>query len=502
MTTQSARTSRRAPRWLSPERLSAGAFFVMLTLLEALPIQAALLISAAISGDLATAFGPFWLIVATLLAFALARGILGARNPIWLTLAVLPIGALAIFLFMGLSPTAYGNVPGGLFSTNWLIQLGRDANNDTSRFNGLFAIAPFVVYLGWRGLTLGAPPPRIEPTLRRYTISLAVVVLACIGGIAAPGGVQAPLQSALMTLLAVDVFTGLGAAALARRGGGRESLETSDAESARWLLTALGAAALVIVVAFALSLSINLRLAHPLIAALGALGSLLNVAISWLTSTIAYLLWIAFVKTIGPWLFQNSAFYVTPPHSVSGPPEKPAHAILAPPPQGLVTAAEVIAIVLLVALILGAIYLAVRAALRLIRPPEDPEVEEERETLDAGGLLRRQLADVLAGLRRRPAPATDSLAPGSARWLYRETLRAGAAVGVSRRPGETADEYSQRLEQIARERSESGGGLELEALTRAYDEARYGERETAPSTEAVTEARAATSALAKLRGSR
>lgn len=474
----------------------------MLTLLEVLPIQAALLVYAAASGDLATAFGPFWLIVATLLAFALARWLLGGHNPFWLLLAVLPIGALAIALFIGLSPTAYGNAPGGLFSTNWLIQLARDANYDTTRFNSLFAIAPFVVYLGWRGLALGASPPRIEPTLRRYTISLAVVVLACIGGIAAPAAEQASLQSALLTLLAVDVFAGLAAAALARRGGGRESVETSDSETARWLLTALGAAALVIVVAFALSLSINLRMAHPLIVALGALGSLLNVAISWLTSTIAYLLWIAFVKTIGPWLFQNSAFYVTPPHSVSAPPEHPTHAVLAPPPQGLVTAAEVIAIALLLALIVGALYLAVRAALRLIRPPEDPDVEEERETLDAGGLLRRQLADLLEGLRRRPASTTDSLSPGSARWLYRETLRAGAAVGVSRRPGETADEYSQRLEQIARERSENGEGLELEALTRAYDEARYGERDVAPSTEAVTEASAATSALAKLRGSR
>ncbi len=474
----------------------------MLTLLESLPIQAALLVYAAASGNLSLVFGPFWLIVAALLAFALARGILGGRNPVWLLLAVLPIGALAIVLFIGLSPTAYGNIPGGLFSTNWLIQLGRDANYDTSSFNDLFAIAPFVVYLGWRGMALGAPPPRIEPTLRRYTISLAVVVLACIGAIAAPEVIQAPLQSMLLTLLAVDVFAGLAAAALARRGGGRESLETSDAETARWLLTALGAAALVVAVAFALSLSVNLRLARPLIVALGALGSLLNVALSWLTSAIAYLLWIVFVKTIGAWLFQNSAFYITPPHSVSGPPEHPTHAVLAPPPQGLVTAAEVIAIALLVALILGALYLAVRAALRLIRPPEDPEVEEERETLDANGLLRRQLADLLAGLRRRPTPATDSLSPGSVRWLYRETLRAGAAVGVARRPGETADEYSQRLAQIARERSESGGKLELEALTRAYDEARYGERETAPSPEAVTEASAATSALAKLRGSR
>ncbi|HEX8733150.1 MAG TPA: DUF4129 domain-containing protein [Ktedonobacterales bacterium] len=500
-TTQAALPSRQTPRWRSPERLSDVAFIGLLTLLEVLPIQAAALVVAGSTGFLDQEFGPFWLIVAVLLVFALARWRIGGSHPVWVTLAFLPIGALAIALFVRLSPTAYGAAPGGILSTAWLNQLSVDAAYNTQRFNGLFSIIPLVVYLGWRGIALGGSLPRIETALRRYMLSLAVVILACVGGLTAPEAIQAPLQSALLALVALDVFAGLAAAALARRGGGREWAErVSGAETARWLLTALGAAALVVGVAFALGLAVNLRLARPLIAALGVLGGWLNVGITWLTGAIAYLLWVLFINTLGSWLFHNEAFYVTPPHSVTGPVEHPHKSVLAPPPHWLVMAAEVVAIALVVALGLGALFLAVRLALRVVRPPEDPELDEERETLDAGGLLRRQIADLLSGWRRRPAREDDPLAPGGVRWLYREMLRAGAAVGLARRAGETADEYSKRLAVVARE--QGAEGLDLVALTRAYDDARYGERDTAAPPDAVAEAHTAASALARLRGSR
>ncbi|MDE3229777.1 MAG: DUF4129 domain-containing protein [Chloroflexota bacterium] len=500
-TTQAALMSRRTPRWRSPERLSDVAFIGLLTLLEVLPIQAAALVMAGSTGFLDQQFGPFWLIVATLLAFALARWRIGGSHPVWVTSTYLPIGALAIVCFIRLSPTAYGSAPGGILSTAWLDQLGVDAAYSTQRFNGLFAIIPLVIYLGWRGIALGGPLPRIETALRRYMLSLAVVILACIGGLSAPQATQTPLQSALLLVVALDVFAGLAAAALARRGGGREWAEQgSGAETARWLLTALGAAAVVVGAAFALGLAVNLRLARPLIAALGVIGGWLNVGITWLTGAIAYVLWVLFANTLGAWLFHNEAFYVTPPRSLSGPVQRPHKSVLVPPPHWLVMAAEVVAIALVVALVLGALFLAVRLALRVVRPPEDPELDEEREALDAGGLLRRQIADMLGGWRRRPASEPDPLAPGGVRWLYRETLRAGAAVGLARRPGETADEYSKRLAVIAHEQGEDGLGLT--ALTRAYDDARYGERDAAAGPDAVAEAQSAASALARLRGSR
>ena len=164
-----------------------------------------------------------------------------------------------------------------------------------------------MIYLGWRGLTLGAPPPRIETTLRRFTISLAVVVMACIGALVVPAALQATLQGALLTLLALDVFAGLAAAALSRRGGGREAAEAdAGAETMRWLLTAFGAAALVIAVAFIIGLAFNFGLLTALLGGLGPVGEALNIAADWLVHAIAYLLWIAFVRTLGALFLQRT----------------------------------------------------------------------------------------------------------------------------------------------------------------------------------------------------
>lgn len=474
-------------------------------MLEVAPIQAPLSVFAVTqTGSLAATFGPLWLIVAVLLLFAVARWWVGRLGPVALTLAALLLGLTAIGLFARLSPTAYGDLPGGLLSPRVLDQLQLDAAYDTTRFNNLFSIVPFTIYLGWRGLALGGPLPRIGVTLRRYTVSLAVVMLACVGALAAPNAQQPALQSVLLTLLALDVFSGLAAAALARRGGGREQQEgTTTAETMRWLLTAFGAAALVVIVAFVLGLALNLRLAHALFVALSPVGAAINAALQWLTSTIAYLLWILFVKTIGALFFQHSAFYVTQPHPIAPPTQQPTRQILAPPPHELVVAAGVIAALLVVCAILIAIYIAIRSALRVIRPTTDPDMDEEREALDARGMLRRQARDFLAALRRRGSDEADPLPAGSARWLYREALRAGATAGVARRDGETADEYSKRLMRIAQERGASQddtGGLA--GLTSAYDDARYGERTATPPRDVVSAARRAIAEIAKTRSDR
>lgn len=491
---------RRPQLWLSPDRLSDAIFVGLLTLLEVLPIQAALLMYAAgATGSLEMTFGPLWVIVVALLAFALARWRLGRSNPILLTLVILVIGVVAVALFVALSPTAYGAIPGGLFSFDWLQQLQVDASEDTPQFNSLFAIVPFVVYLGWRGLALGASLPKIGPALRRYTVSLTVVMVACVGAMAAPEAAQPSLQGALLTLLALDVFAGLAAAALARRGDGRESGAevASGAETTRWLLTAFGAAALVVALAFGLGLLLSLRLAHTLFVALGAVGSAVSAAMNWLAIAVANVLWFIFVNTLGRLLLHKASPYIPPQQPLPIVPKQPAkHQVLTPPPHELVMAATILVVVIVAALLLFALYLAIRKALRLTRVSADPEVDEEREALDARGLLRRQLGDLFARMRRRPALDVDPLAPGSVRWLYREMLRAGAEAGVARRTGETADEYSQRLARFAQERG--AGGIELSQLTRAYDDARYGEHAVAAPPEVVAEARDVATALAKL----
>lgn len=498
--TTTSQNRRATPRWLSPERLSIAFSVGLLALLELIPVQALLLTYAGITQlSLADTFGPLWLIVAALLAFALIRWRLGELHPARIALVSLVVALIAAAGFVVLSPTAYGSITGGPFSPNWVNQLVLDATLDTQRFNGLFFIVPMVIYLGWRGLTLGAPPPRIEPTLRRFTISLAVVMAACLGAATAPAPLQAGLTGALLGLLALDVFAGLAAAALARRGAGREEGQVeSGVEMARWLLTALAAAALVILVSFVIGLALNLNLFLFLLRALGPVGDVVNRALAWLVNGLAYLLWVAFVKTIGAWLFQNSAFYIHAPKAPSvGSVQH--HATLQPPPLGFLVAAGFL-VGLIVLIILGFIlYEGVRAILRSLKPAPNPELDEDRESLDARGLLRRQAQELLAGLRRGSSAERDPLTHGSARWLYREALRAGASAGIARRPGETADEYSRRLAQTMQERGLSPDEPGLAALTATYDDARYGDNAAEAPLDVVASSRRLTTTLSKLR---
>ncbi len=490
-------------RWLAPERASAAVSIALLTLLETLPIEAAILTyTAANNESLDQAFGPFWLIVGTLLLFALARWLVGARHPAWTFCAALLIGMLTATLFAALSPTAYGSVPGGVFSSNWINELITDATLDAPRFNGLFVIVPVVAYLGWRGLVLGGALPKIDTTLRRFMISLAVVMTACICGLAAPANLQASLQGALLTLLALDAFAGLAAAALSRRSVEQTSAQVDTrSETTRWLLTALGAAALVIAVAFLIGLALNLRLFSALVGSLGPVGAAINTAVTWLVTGLAYIIWSIFFFLFG-WIPKAKGPLIPhPPSPASVPKTKPFHPAAPIPELFLIVAGAIVVLIVVVAIVV-AINAAVQALLRTLNPGDRPEEDEEREALDARGLLRRQARDLLNVLRRRRAAERDPLTAGSARWLYREALRAGAAAGIARQPGETADEYSHQLDATLRERASTSDDTRLVTLTRAYDNARYGaedERQPKATPDVVAASRWVTAALRRLR---
>ena len=97
----------------------------------------------------------------------------------------------------------------------------------------------------------------------------------------------------------------------------------------------------------------------------------------------------------------------------------------------------------------AAAYLAYRLFGRLKQA--EPEVEEERETMEAEGSLLGDLAGLLRGLRaRRTAePAGDPNLPESildVRRLYLGLLARSADRGVERPPGATPDEFAPALE--------------------------------------------------------
>lgn len=496
--------SSRRQLWLSPDRVNDGLHIALLTLLEVLPIQACLLIYAAGTTSMSNAFGPLWLIAAVLLMFALVRRKVGDRSTVLVTILSVFVGACGCILFTALAPTAYGEVAGGPFSMGWVNALHQDAAHDTARFNGLFSIPPFVAYLGWRGLTLGAGFPRTYVTLRRLAIGLSVIIVACMGVLSVPSQAQRELGSALLLLVALEAFAGLATAALARRDDQQTTAEGANSrENTRWLLNALGAAAFVVGVAYLVGLTLDLRMATPLTRAVGNFGVLVNAALSWLIERFAYLLWILFVKTLGAWLFKNAQFYQSPPRDTGAvAPGAHKQPVIVPPPYQVLVTAEIIIGALCVGALLFVIYRLVTYLLRARRAPTDPEMDEEREGLDGRGLLRRQIAELLGQLRGVFASEPDPLRAGSVRWHFREALRAGAAAGLERRDSETADEYGRRMTAITQAAQGAGSEASFATLTAAYDHARYGEHD-APATPAIAaEAKRLTDALRRLRTGR
>lgn len=493
MTTSTSQPSGRVSRL---ELTTSLGYLALLIVLEVMPIQALALTYAAVStGSTATAFGPLWLIVAALLQFALARWLVKDQALPLFAVSLL-IGLETLALFVILSPTAYGAEPGSFFSAQRFVQLQTDAMSNAPRFNGLFSTVPFVVYLGWRGLTLGADPPKLYVMVRRLMISLTVVMLACLSALVAPRATQPTLQGALIALVALDVFAGLAAGSLAPHGGGSEPItEQRSSDSIRWLLSAFGAAAAVVLLAVGIGLVFNISLTRPLLAALGPVGDAINVVINWLALGLAYLLWILIVKPLSSWLFVHSQFYMTAPKQSGSPPSSTTHHVIAAPPAWLVVATSVVVTLVVVAALVAVLYLALKKVLR----DTQPDADEERESLDARDLMRKNARSLFSrNARRSPQATSDRLAQGSARWLYRESLRAGAAAGLARRDDETADEYSARLAVSLTDTDAAS----LAALTQVYDDARYGERAQAPAPEVVTAGRRVASAIARLRAGR
>ncbi len=463
--------------------MRAALLFLTLLALEAAPVQAWLIVYAAAQiGDARQTAAPFWLVAGILALFAVARWRLMRYSAIavmgaWILLAGVSVLALARF-----SPLMFGGESLPLFSTSWLSAL----SNGETDYSGLAGLIPLTVYLGWRGSALGEPAPAFSRVSRRFSIGLGALTLAIFGSLATPPAFVGDVSAALLILLALEGFAGMSALALSRplAGSGRTDTIMPGAEySTRWQITA-------VIMAFVISASValiggalNVRALRTLFTWLGPVATLLNQAGAWLTQSLAYLLYLISVYWLSFLIPKNLPNQ--PPHTPQ-PPSGVKNTHVTPPipaAYGNIAAIIIGAIAVIGVLIL--LFLLARVLLKSLSKSTDEEVEEEREDLDAGGLLRQQARNLLnrwRSARRRPSER-DELRRGGARWLYREVLRAGARAGYERRESETADEYAARLAtalDAGAARTGDSDASELRALTRAYDDARYGAAEHDP----------------------
>ncbi|HEU5422378.1 MAG TPA: DUF4129 domain-containing protein, partial [Nitrolancea sp.] len=157
--------------------------------------------------------------------------------------------------------------------------------------------------------------------------------------------------------------------------------------------------------------------------------------------------------------------------------ENPVQKILREPhqawPAWIRDSLEILLVVIVVAVIF---WLALRTLRRLRKPDDELSVDEVHESVWSADLALAQLRDLLSGLRPRRAghaqAARFDLAgePADVREAYRRVVVLGAREGNERQPGETALDYSARLERVWADLGEPLGDL-----TGRYLRARYAE---------------------------
>ncbi len=450
----------------------ATLLFLALLMMEAAPVSAWLIVYAATQlGDPRLSAAPFWLLIGVLSLFAAARWRLARYGAAALVGAWVVLTLVSVLTMARFSPLMFGGERLPLLSTSWL---GALFYGETD-YSALAGLIPLAAFLAWRGNSLGNPAPMFSHVTRRFAIGLGALTLAIFGGLAAPPSFQGEVTATLLALLTLEGFGGLAALALSRplSSSERADVVMPGAEySARWQVTAMAIALVIVAIVAGIGIVLDLSAAQLLFTWLAPVGSLLNGIGDWLTQTIAYLLylisvfWLRFL--IPKNLPQQPVHTPQPPKTNKNPhftPVIPA------------TYASVVTIILGALVVIGILvllFVLARVLVNSLNKPTAEDVEEERERLDASSLLRQQARDWLNRWfgARRGAAERDELRRGSARWLYRELLRAGARAGYERRTSETADEYAERLA-VSLDTGNSHDA-DLRALTRAYDNARYG----------------------------
>ena len=464
-----------------PKKARAALLFGALVAIEAAPVSAWLVVyAAAESGDIRLTAAPFWLIVGILDIFALARWRVKRLRPLLIGVALVACWVISLLALINLSPLAYV-ASSASPSSLW----GQGALSSSESLDTIINFGLLTVYLGWRGIALGGGAPPFSRVTRRFSISMATLTLAIFGGLASAPGSAASVVSALLALTLLEGLSGLTAMALSHpvAGSGRTDAIMPGVEySFRWQVTALLIALAIVVSAALVGGALDMSPIRALFAWLQPVTSELDRFGSWLTQSLAYILFVLTVSWLSLLIPKN---LMNPPIHRPTPPVDNNHLHHQVVPPEFVAGISLIIGALTAIVVIALLYIAARLILKALSKPIVEELEEERERLDASSLLRQQAREFLDRWRHTGdrATARDELRHGSVRWLYRELLRAGARAGYERQPSETADEYASRLAEAlvgAGPSPSEPGGDDVRALAHAYDDARYGSTDDDP----------------------
>ncbi|HLL80848.1 MAG TPA: DUF4129 domain-containing protein [Ktedonobacteraceae bacterium] len=375
----------------------------------------------------------------------------------------------------------------------WLGTLGSDILFLNLHFYQAIFIVALSFYLSWRGLRhVGRV---IEPSQVMHWLLLGLgVMVAVILLRAALESAGANFHDTVLLFLFIPLllFLGLVAHALARivfvRKTHYTGLQGSVVAQERAVITVIGSLGLLLlVVTVSVGLTASPAFFGSAISFLSVIGHAIANAYNWLVNLLADVMVILFTPLF--WLVSwISGLFPHRAPSSQPPPAKPKPKPRVQPVSNdtinaLLPIMKVLAPILLLLLVVGLIWLALRRRrklpLRLSRLDEDLH-----ESLWSWLLLWSQLKAMLRALFGRffsrgsghedmpltsPAEIVADPAARTIREIYRALLKKAAGRGYPRRKDETPHEFRRRLDERA-----PVVEPQLEAITEAYAQVRYG----------------------------
>ncbi len=447
------------------------------------------LFAAWTSNDPAQALLPSWALFLILLAaFWLARWLaaqrlLDRRPALIIVLGWLVLQPIVLYLRLFSTSSAF-------WQESWLITIIQDMQTDSGQIGSEIGLGLLAGVLWWRGIHLGRSRLEMEDISRSFKIGFGalVVALLLIGTVPSHAREALSVQSGLA--LPLFLFLGLAALSLARLADirrRRRERSGSPADPTRsWITSLLAISAALVLLTLGIEQLFSFQTWLALLAWLKPVGDAIVTVIGWIVVGIAFVFyWAYYLVAKGFLALFGSGHQKT---TLTQPPSTPRP--LPPNSNSSGIPADWLVVIRYGLIAVGAALLLLilwRAFRTFSARQGDDAADEERESLGAARMMGAQLRALLAALAARfqraaaEGQGASEQPANTIRLLYRRVLQQAAIRGFTRAPAETPQEFAQRLAPLV---SPDEFDADLETLTAAYEQARYGNRE--PSSSEVT----------------
>lgn len=367
------------------------------------------------------------------------------------------------------------------FDPRWLLTLLGDLFRLDTNIYYVFVLVALSIYFCWRGVRLAHKT--IEPSSVFWTLRLGMGIIIVAIIIHAGSGAGSFNELFLFSIVPFFLFFALVAHALAKalflRRNSPGGLQGSVAGQERAILLTMSMIGLLILL---LALGIGIFASPAFLINVQQGLKPIGIFYDWLVNIIAYgitfllypIFWLFSLLHIKPGSPRVSALKIAHVKVIAQKPAADPIVTMLVPVLKIVL--PVLFIVLMTRIIL---WLLKRRRTRLVHT----EQQDLSESIWSWHLFLTQLKAMLVAMWRRFFPRSaleeaqvekkelaGEATPRSIRAIYRALLRWAAGRGYGRRREETPYEFKERLQQEIPQ-----GELELNSLTKAYSELRYGE---------------------------